>query len=107
MLSPSVELRPAHRRPGGAAREDQGRRYDLAERVAERRPIVSDPARPSSLAGRSGSMGRSRGKEQPMAKGILERLKDGVVLGDGGDIVGLERRGYGVPGAFTPPGAPT
>src|SRR5206468_53439 len=30
------------------------------------------------------------------------RLKDGVVLGDGGYIVELERRGYVVAGAFTP-----
>jgi betaine-homocysteine S-methyltransferase len=37
-----------------------------------------------------------------VAKGILERLKDGVVLGDGGYIVELERRGYVVAGAFTP-----
>jgi betaine-homocysteine S-methyltransferase len=37
-----------------------------------------------------------------MAKGILERLNEGVVLGDGGYIVELERRGYVVAGAFTP-----
>ena len=37
-----------------------------------------------------------------MAKGILERLADGIVLGDGGYIVELERRGYVVAGAFTP-----
>src|SRR5262245_26121735 len=37
-----------------------------------------------------------------MPKGILERLKEGVVLGDGGYIVELERRGYVVAGAFTP-----
>ena len=37
-----------------------------------------------------------------MAKGILEQLADGVVLGDGGYIVELERRGYVVAGAFTP-----
>ena len=29
-----------------------------------------------------------------MARGILEQLADGVVLGDGGYIVELERRGY-------------
>jgi betaine-homocysteine S-methyltransferase len=38
----------------------------------------------------------------PMAKGILDRLADGVVLGDGGYIVELEQRGYVVTGAFTP-----
>ncbi len=37
-----------------------------------------------------------------MAQGILERLKDGIVLGDGGYIVELERRGYAIAGAFTP-----
>ena len=37
-----------------------------------------------------------------MAKGILDRLADGVVLGDGGYIVELEQRGYVVTGAFTP-----
>lgn len=37
-----------------------------------------------------------------MTKGILERLAAGVVLGDGGYIVELERRGYVIAGAFTP-----
>ena len=37
-----------------------------------------------------------------MRKGILERLAEGVVLGDGGYIVELEQRGYVVTGAFTP-----
>lgn len=37
-----------------------------------------------------------------MPKGILERLAEGVVLGDGGYIVELERRGYVIAGAFTP-----
>ena len=36
------------------------------------------------------------------AKGILERLSEGVVLGDGGYIIELEQRGYVVAGAFTP-----
>src|SRR6266508_3154133 len=35
-------------------------------------------------------------------KGILERLEDGVVLGDGGYIVELERRGYVQAGPYTP-----
>lgn len=35
-------------------------------------------------------------------KGIMERLKEGVVLGDGGYIVELEQRGHVVTGAFTP-----
>ncbi len=37
-----------------------------------------------------------------MAKGILERLADGPVLGDGGYIVELEQRGWVIAGAFTP-----
>ena len=37
-----------------------------------------------------------------MPKGILERLAEGVVLGDGGYIVELEQRGHVVTGAFTP-----
>jgi betaine-homocysteine S-methyltransferase len=35
-------------------------------------------------------------------KGILERLKDGMVLGDGGYILELERRGYVQAGPYTP-----
>ena len=37
-----------------------------------------------------------------MAKAILERLEDDLVLGDGGYIVELERRGYVIAGPFTP-----
>ena len=37
-----------------------------------------------------------------MPRPLLEQLKDGVVLGDGGYIVELERRGYVTAGAFTP-----
>jgi len=37
-----------------------------------------------------------------MKKGILEQLSEGPVLGDGGYIVELEKRGYVVTGAFTP-----
>jgi len=37
-----------------------------------------------------------------MAKGILERLENDIVLGDGGYIVELERRGYVIAGPFTP-----
>jgi betaine-homocysteine S-methyltransferase len=35
-------------------------------------------------------------------KGILDRLRDGVVLGDGGYLLELERRGYVKAGPFTP-----
>ncbi len=37
-----------------------------------------------------------------MAQGILERLAAGVVLGDGGYLLELEKRGYVRPGPFTP-----
>ena len=37
-----------------------------------------------------------------MPRPLLEQLEDGVVLGDGGYIVELERRGYVTAGAFTP-----
>jgi methionine synthase I (cobalamin-dependent) len=37
-----------------------------------------------------------------MAKGILERLSEGPVLGDGGYLLELEKRGYVQAGPFTP-----
>ena len=37
-----------------------------------------------------------------MGEGILERLSEGVVLGDGGYLLELERRGYVQAGPFTP-----
>ncbi len=37
-----------------------------------------------------------------MSKGILERLSEGVVLGDGGYLLELEKRGYVQAGPFTP-----
>jgi methionine synthase I (cobalamin-dependent) len=36
------------------------------------------------------------------SKGILERLRDGIVLGDGGYLLELEKRGWVRPGPFTP-----
>lgn len=41
----------------------------------------------------------TRGKQK---RGILKRLKEGVVLGDGGYILELERRGYVQAGPYTP-----
>ncbi len=35
-------------------------------------------------------------------QGILERLKNGPVLGDGGYLLELEKRGWVRPGPFTP-----
>lgn len=37
-----------------------------------------------------------------MSRGILQRLADGVVLGDGGYVLELEKRGYVQAGPFTP-----
>ena len=37
-----------------------------------------------------------------MPKGLLERLAEGVVLGDGGYLLELEKRGYVQAGPFTP-----
>ncbi len=37
-----------------------------------------------------------------MAKGIMERLREGIVLGDGGYVLELEKRGYVLAGPFTP-----
>ncbi len=37
-----------------------------------------------------------------MPRGLLERLKDGPVLGDGGYLLELEKRGYVQAGPFTP-----
>ncbi len=37
-----------------------------------------------------------------MTKGLMERLAEGVVLGDGGYLLELEKRGYVRPGPFTP-----
>src|ERR687898_352067 len=39
-----------------------------------------------------------------MPKGLLERLADGPVLGDGGYLLELEKRGYVQAGPFTPEG---
>ena len=40
--------------------------------------------------------------EMKKRKGLLERLREGPVLGDGGMTIGLERRGYAKVGVFTP-----
>ncbi|HEX9566769.1 MAG TPA: homocysteine S-methyltransferase family protein, partial [Thermoplasmata archaeon] len=46
---------------------------------------------------------RPGGRRKTSAKmGILEQLEKGVVLGDGGYLLELEKRGYVQPGPFTP-----
>lgn len=46
--------------------------------------------------------GDSPGHETHMTKGLLERLSEGPVLGDGGYLLELEKRGYVRAGPFTP-----
>ncbi|TMK17795.1 MAG: homocysteine S-methyltransferase family protein [Actinobacteria bacterium] len=43
-----------------------------------------------------------RPEEADVSKGILERLAEGPVLGDGGYLLELEKRGYVQAGPFTP-----
>lgn len=38
----------------------------------------------------------------PASQGLLERLQDGVVIGDGGFVIALEKRGYVKGGPWTP-----
>lgn len=45
---------------------------------------------------------RSGRRRKPGQPGILERLSRGAVLGDGGYLLELEKRGYVQPGPFTP-----
>jgi betaine-homocysteine S-methyltransferase len=49
-------------------------------------------------------MVRTKGADRAGSRepGILERLSSGVVLGDGGYLLELEKRGYVQPGPFTP-----
>ena len=49
-------------------------------------------------------MAEKRGGRRKASRGpgILERLSKGVVLGDGGYLLELEKRGYVQPGPFTP-----
>ena len=53
------------------------------------------PARPRIVAA-------TEGREDVVGKGILERLAEGPVLGDGGYLLELEKRGYVQAGPFTP-----
>src|SRR2546426_535869 len=50
----------------------------------------------------SACRGRERGGRRKGSGGILEKLEKGVVLGDGGYLLELEKRGYVQPGPFTP-----
>jgi len=51
---------------------------------------------------RPGSDQDVTGRGRTARRGILERLRDGVVLGDGSYILELERRGYVQAGPYTP-----
>jgi len=57
--------------------------------------------RPASRAATKPAPARAAAKK-PSRKGILERLEEGVVLGDGGYLLELEKRGYVQAGPFTP-----
>ena len=48
------------------------------------------------------TQGRGGRRKNSRDKGILEQLEKGVVLGDGGYLLELEKRGYVQPGPFTP-----
>jgi len=48
------------------------------------------------------AQGRGGRRKNSRDKGILEQLEKGVVLGDGGYLLELEKRGYVQPGPFTP-----
>src|SRR5439155_9540653 len=48
------------------------------------------------------TLGPSSEEADRVSKGILERLADGPVLGDGGYLLELEKRGYVQAGPFTP-----
>merc|ERR1712037_2290 len=47
-------------------------------------------------------MGQSRKTMAPKGKGLLERLAAGPVIGDGGFIFALEKRGFVKAGPWTP-----
>lgn len=53
-----------------------------------------------SKRARQRTRGTSRARSR--RKGILERLEEGIVLGDGGYLIELEKRGYVQAGPFTP-----
>lgn len=40
--------------------------------------------------------------DSPPPQGLLERLDEGVVIGDGGFVFALEKRGYVKAGPWTP-----
>ena len=45
---------------------------------------------------------KNQGAHMAKKKGILDRLKEGPVLGDGGYLLELEKRGWVRAGPFTP-----
>jgi len=51
---------------------------------------------------KTGRKARRAGRPRSCREGILERLEEGVVLGDGGYLIELEKRGYVQAGPFTP-----
>src|SRR4051794_10784939 len=90
----------------GRTRQDRGRFRIPCRTLCGRN---SDPRR-VRISGRLSSAGilpavvqhRSAGEYMAHKKGILEKLKEGPVLGDGGYLLELEKRGWVRAGPFTP-----
>ena len=96
------------RDPGGGAEEDL--RAPRRGLTSSRRRRVGGVDRRSRAGARRASLRslHSFSDDRPegarMPKGILERLAEGPVLGDGGYLLELEKRGYVQAGPFTPGG---
>src|SRR2546426_6299359 len=64
--------------------------------------VTSPPWRTRTWTSAATWVSGSEERTDPMTRGLRERLEDGVVLGDGGYVLGLEKRGYVQAGPFTP-----
>lgn len=96
-------MRRPQGRHGSARRAKRPRRS--GRKTPARSPVRSArPARVEASEARGGAAARGRVPAAGPAKkkGILERLEEGVVLGDGGYLLELEKRGYVQAGPFTP-----
>src|SRR5262249_45161859 len=71
----------------------------------KKKKVVSKKAARKPAPKRRSSLATSLGREAPKKskkKNILERLAEGPVLGDGGYLLELEKRGYVQAGPFAP-----
>src|SRR5438132_13975752 len=64
--------------------------------------VTSPPWRTRTWTSAATWVSGSEERTDPMTRGLRERLEDGVVLGDGGYLLELEKRGYVQAGPFTP-----